>query len=184
MSFNAADGDTSDSFGLVPKGTYDLTLVKAEKKKGTKPGAKYVDCQIKVIGGDYAKRMIFLKLNLENKNPQTVEISEKLLRQLMLSCGVPTLKDKWDLSKLINVPAKGRVGIQKGNEDYPDDQNKIQAFIIPDAAEPSSSSSSDFEGDKELMKLKKKLKKAKKSGNKKKIKKAQKALDMYDDVPF
>ena len=191
MSFNAADGDTKDTYALIPKDVYTLALIKAEKKKGTKEGAQYVDCQVKIIDGDYAKRMVFLKLNLKNNNAYTVEISERLLRQLMLACNVPTLKDKWDLSKLLNIPVKGRITIKKGNEAYPDDTNSIQAFIIPEEdTESGGDPFNDDDGhiiDKKYAKLKKKLEKAKKSKDKKQIKKAQKAIDAHvaqTDVPF
>ena len=163
MSFKAEGHDVSDNFSPFPSGVYKVALVKVERKDGSKPGAMYLNCQFKVVEGKHAKRMIFHIFNLQNNNAQTVEIAEKQLRQLMLAAGVPTLKDQWDLSDLMNKPAEARIAIQK-DEEY-GDKNKINAFIVPEGHETKSSAGKQDEpkGDPWDKKKKKKKKKGKKS---------------------
>ncbi len=157
MSFNANDYDTSDDFGsVVPAGEYTLALVKAERKKSSTAGNYYLNCQ---FNGKYDGKplVVWHIFNLKNSNTTAQEIAERDLAKFMKAVGVKVLKDKWDVSKLLNKPFIARLTVQK-DEEY-GDKNKISGW------KPLESSSALLKEDKKKKKKKKKKKDKKKKKN-------------------
>lgn len=167
MSFNANDYDTSDNIGSVaPAGEYTLALVKAERKESSTAGNYYLNCQ---FNGKYDGKplVVWHMFNLKNSNTTAQEIAERDLAKFMKAVGVKVLKDKWDISQLLNKPFTARLTIQK-DEQY-GDKNKIAGWKA-------------LEGSSDSFKEKKKGKKNKKNKNKKNKKKGKKKKG--SGVPF
>lgn len=124
MGFNADDHEIK----LAPTGTKcTMMLVKSKKKEsGKNPGNFYLDCQFKIIGGDYANRVIFNMYNLENSNPVAEEMGKAELANLMKAVRVASIGSMWDLTDLMNIPFEGELKLEE-SDDY-GDSNKIKTY--------------------------------------------------------
>ena len=162
--------DNTD-FKPVPAGTYTIALVKAERKASQNAGNYYMNSQFTIVKGEHKKRVIFNICNLTNSSGTAQDIAEGFLSSFMDAAGVDELKDKWDWSKLLNMPVIAKVKIRKDDE-Y-GDKNEITGFIVGKAGTDSSDTPWEEEGKKKGKKDKKK-KKGKKKGKKTKD----------SDVPF
>lgn len=197
----STDDYTGQNFDAIPADEYQLALVKAERKQSKTPGNYYLNCQFTVTKGEFKKRVIFHMFNLENANETAVEIAENNLREFMMSVGVTSIRDPWDLSKLMNIPFTAKVVVQKSDE-Y-GDSNKIKRFVPLDGegtttdhmaskgSEKPPWEDEDEETPSNGKKKKKDKKKDKKEGSEaetpaegKKKKKDKKKKKKDDDVPF
>lgn len=169
MAFGT-DDYTGNTYSPVPAGKYKLALVKAERKAARKEGNYYLNCQFIIVKGEYKKRTVFHMFNLENTTEQAQEIGRNQLKEMMMACGVKSLKDMWSVDKLLNKPFDAVIGIEKSDE-Y-GDRNKINRFVfdkeeMPDDPMPDTVDEDPFDDEPKKKKKKKKKKK-----------------DKSDDVPF
>ena len=93
QSFDSSKHSDMNDFEPLPKGTYSAQIVKSEIKNTNAGTGKYIKLEIAVISGECKDRKIFANLNIENPNPQAVEIAQKELATLCRAVNVINLRD-------------------------------------------------------------------------------------------
>lgn len=104
------DATTVDPLGAgfepIPDGDYEVVIV-ASQNKPTKAGTgSYLELKCQVASGEYAKRLLWTRLNLKNPNPAAVEMAKRELSSICHATGVLRPKCKEDLH---NIPVIVRV---------------------------------------------------------------------------
>ena len=77
LTFNTASKEEMDDFSVVPVGDYNVQIVKSDIKDTKAGDGKRLNFQFKILDGKFKGRILFVGLNIQNPNPQAVEISLK-----------------------------------------------------------------------------------------------------------
>lgn len=141
MSWNDNDNETDDlgfdlaateaekpmSFDLLKRGDYPAIITGCEPKAGKKEGSRYVKMEITIIAGAGKGRKVWG--NFTSHHPTSadaVRIGRGQIKAAFLAAGV-TGSSPIDLVASC-VPIVVVVGVEKGNDDFPDDKNTIKGF--------------------------------------------------------
>ena len=92
-------GVKSSSFSPIPEGTYNLMVDEADVKDTKAGTGQYINCKMKIVGGEYDGRFIFTTFNFKNDNAKAVEIGLQQLKNFMECAGMTdfALKNVVDL---------------------------------------------------------------------------------------
>jgi|SRR5271157_478540 len=128
--YNADKVEPTGAFDPLPAGEYVVWIEHGTDMKDNKQGTgQYLKLVYSVVEGPYQGRKIFENLNLhfddveENeKHAMAVKIANDKLRQICFAVGNHTPRDTEELCEIAFV---ARVGIKKGNDEFPDPQNKV-----------------------------------------------------------
>lgn len=141
-AFNVADVP-DDDFEPVAAGTYTAMITESEMKATNDGEGAYIQLKLELDNG----RVLFERLNIQNKNEKAVEIAYRTLGKICSAMGKVSIKDT---SELHDQRFKVEIDIEKG-KDYTDketgelkkgrDQNRIKKYL-PNAAAASSTSGS------------------------------------------
>ena len=123
-SFNVEETEKMGDFSVIPAGNYIAQIIKSELKETKKGDGHYLVLQFQVIEGEYNKRVVFERLNIHNKNPQTVEIAQKTLATIGEICGLRSIDDS---EQLHNQPMEIKVIVKPAEAQY-SEQNEIKGF--------------------------------------------------------
>lgn len=197
MNFNANDVDPSTTFEVINEGWYTAELYRSEMKQTKAGDGAYLALQFKIIDGENKGRIIFTRLNLENKNPTAVEIAERNFSQLCHAVGVLIVKDS---QQLHGIPLKIKVGVTPPQGSY-EAKNDIKGYRALDETpefadtgdiaeeeeevEEEEEIEEEIEEEEEEIKPKQRKKKVtkKKVAKKKATKKVQVEEEDDDDMP-
>ena len=95
-----------DGFEPIPDGEYEVVIV-ASQMKPTKAGTgSYLELKCQVSAGEYAKRILWTRLNLKNPSTAAVEMAKRELSAICHAVGVLRPKSK---DELHNIPLLARV---------------------------------------------------------------------------
>jgi len=134
LEFNADEVEVVDEdFSPLMPGDYPVIVQDSEFRETKKEDGNYLFLQLLVINGQGKNRKLFDRLNLDNPNPQAVEISKKQLASLCRAIGKQKITDSRELH---DIPVIARVEIRKGSDGY-DDSNNIKGYKKYQAPEPS-----------------------------------------------
>lgn len=118
-----------DDFEPVPPGIYEAMITANEMKTTNAGDGAYLLLTVQLDGG----RILFERLNLQNKNEKAVEIAYKTLKKVCEAVGVTLLTNG---DQLMNRRFKVAVEIEKGKPYTKDgeqkegrDQNVIKKWI-------------------------------------------------------
>ena len=123
LSFNAEDIDISEQrtkYDVIPEDHYKAVIIDSEMKPTRAGNGAYLNLKFEVIESQYAGKWIFARLNLENKNNQTVEIAQKELAHICRAIGKKAIADSEELHhkpmtiKVVIAPPRG--GWDESNE--------------------------------------------------------------------
>jgi hypothetical protein len=73
---------------VLPHGDYDAMIVASEWKPTKNQDGKYLELKIQVLSGPYQNRMLWDRLNIQNKNAQAVQIAKGTLSAICRAVGV------------------------------------------------------------------------------------------------
>lgn len=124
-SYTAEEAQSAPSYSLIPRGDYIAQIEKWELKEN-RNGGNRIACQVRILDGQFANKVLFTDITFENANEQAREIGKKHRAQIAYAIGRQTVNspDDW-----LNIPLMISVTIQKSkNPDYPDDKNAIQGY--------------------------------------------------------
>ncbi len=128
--FNANNVDPATDFEPIPAGKY-VAIVTGSEMKPTKSGSgHFLELTFQVIDGPYKNRMLWSRLNLDNPNPQAVQIAQGELSAICRAVGVMQPKDSIELHNLplvITVKCKRR-------DDTGDVTNEIRGYAKKETA--------------------------------------------------
>jgi len=129
---------TMQDASVLPAGWYNVIVTESDVKDTKAFDGKYLKLTVKVLKGDFKGRLVFLNINLENKNEIAKQIGLRQLGSLLKALGLPAINDT---SSLHNIPFCLKLKIRK--QDGYDDQNEI-AMITHEGdpkAEPTPTNS-------------------------------------------
>lgn len=129
-SFNARESEKMGEFTPIPAGVYIAQIIKSEMKETKDKSGSYLQLTFQILEGEFVNRQLWLRLNLQNRNAQTVEIAEKVLATICEMCGVDVLHDSEELH---NIPMEINVIQKEATAQYPA-QNDIRGFAKIDGA--------------------------------------------------
>ena len=129
------DSERMSEFGIMPSIHYLGHIKKSEIKK-TKAGTGLrLNMQVEIEGSEeddftldnckYKGRLVFIGLNIQNPNAQTVEIAQRELASICDACGVDELEDS---DELHGITFGFKLGIEAGTDGY-DDKNVIKKYM-------------------------------------------------------
>ena len=112
----------------IAAGDYIMHIVKTEMKPTNAKTGHYLSVQLKVLEGEKKGRVVFTNLNLDNPNPQAVEIANKELNSICQACGKEGVEDS---DELLHIPMKVTVKVTPGDSKWPP-SNETTAYASAD----------------------------------------------------
>jgi len=123
-NFDANQVDPSVALDPLPAGKYTAVISDTEYKPTKAGGGKYLQLTFQVIDGEFKGRLVWARLNLENKSEMTVKIARGELSAICRAVGVMQPKDSVELH---NVPLEISVGLKK-RDDNGEFTNAIKGY--------------------------------------------------------
>lgn len=99
----------------IPADWYNMMIVASEMKPTSKGDGAYLEVQLKVVDGQFAGRVVYDRMNLQNQNATAVEIAYKRLSAYCHATGVIQLQDSVQLH---NLPMKVKVKLIPPKGEY------------------------------------------------------------------
>ncbi|CAG0972356.1 hypothetical protein PHYC_01318 [Phycisphaerales bacterium] len=112
-NFDANNVDPSVALDPIPAGKYIAVITETEMKPTKTGGGKYLQLTFQVLDGEYKGRLVWARLNLENKSEMTVKIARGELSAICRAVGVMAPKDSIELH---NIPLEINVGLKKRDD--------------------------------------------------------------------
>ena len=128
-NFDANQVDPSVALDPLPAGKYLAVVSESELKPTKTGGGKYLQLTFQIIDGEFKGRLVWARLNLENKSEMTVKIARGELSAICRAIGVMQPKDSVELH---NVPLEINVGLKK-RDDNGEFTNVIKGYAKKEA---------------------------------------------------
>lgn len=109
LNFNAANVEPSEAFAPIPADWYVAQITKSEMKPTKDGTGAFLELELTVIAGDHAKRKVFDRIHLENKNPVAVDIAMKTLSAICHAVNVIQVADS---QQLHGLPLQVKVSVK------------------------------------------------------------------------
>jgi hypothetical protein len=127
--FDANTVDPADDLEPIPAGKYVAVITDSEMKPTKSGSGNYLQLTFQIIEGEYANRLLWVRLNLDNPNATAVEIARRELSSICRSVGVLVPTDSTDLH---NLPCLIHVRVKR-RSDTGELQNEIKGYSKKDA---------------------------------------------------
>lgn len=121
LNFDASRVEPATGFDTVPAGWYNVMVDQSDLKPTNDGAGTRLNVRYTILDGQYQGRKLFQGFNLQNANPQAVEIAYKQLSALAHAVGVLQVGDS---TQLHNIPLKVKVKVKPAEGKY-DEQNDI-----------------------------------------------------------
>ncbi|TWT74812.1 DUF669 domain-containing protein [Allorhodopirellula solitaria] len=129
QGFDANTVEPSNNMEPIPDGSYVAVITDSEMKP-TKSGAgNYLQLVFQIVEGEYANRLLWVRLNLDNPNATAVDIARRELSAICRSVGVLVPTDSSDLH---NLPCVLAVKLKRRN-DTGELQNEVKGYSACEA---------------------------------------------------
>lgn len=144
LNFDATTVDPQTSYEPIPKGWYTCQIVESEMKPTKAGDGAYIQLQLKVMEGQYTNRVVFDRLNIQNKNETAQDIAYKQLSAYCHATGQMQIQDSQQLHA---IPFLASIGIEEDRTGQYDPQNSVKTVKAlenaPNPATPSGGQSSE-----------------------------------------
>ena len=137
--FDARTVEPMDTFEPIPAGKYIAAITASEMKPTRAGDGSYLELQFQVVEGEHKGRLLWSRLNLDNRNELAVKIARAQLASICKAVGVLTPNDSTELHDL---PLQVTVRLKK-REDTGDLTNEIVGY----AKKPSPGQASQAQND-------------------------------------
>lgn len=130
LNFDARTVDPADTFEPVPTAWYPVIITESETKATKDSKGAYLQLKLVIQAGEYAKRVAFCRLNLQNDNPVAVEIAQRQLSAICHAVGVLQVRHSSQLHGrplMARIVYKPEVKDEMGNVKY-DAGNDVKGF--------------------------------------------------------
>lgn len=118
------------SSGAIPSGEYVAEITESETLPNKAGTGSYLKLTFRISEGEFERRLLWTRLNLEHPNPLAVEIAKGELSSICRAVGVLTPSDSSDLH---GIPLAIRV-VQVPRRDTGEMVNEIKGFKpVPEA---------------------------------------------------
>lgn len=122
--FDSNGVDPRTSFDALPAGKYQAVIVASEEKETKAGTGSYLQLTLEIVDGEFAKRRVWDRLNLNNPNDQAVSIARATLSAICKAVNVPKLKDS---TQLHDLPMTVKV-TQRKNDQTGEMGNEIKGY--------------------------------------------------------
>lgn len=112
-NFDASQVEPSVALQPIPAGSYIAIITESESKATKAADGRYLQLTFQVIEGEHKGRLVWARLNLENKNQTAVEIARAELSAICRAVGVMKPNDS---AALHNIPLKITVGLKRRDD--------------------------------------------------------------------
>ena len=112
LNFDASSVQSTSSFEALPAGDYPAIITQSEMKTTKAGDGTYLALTIELQGNGASGRKHWHNLNIRNKNPTAVEISQKHLKEI---CDAIGLAGVGDSSEMHNKPLVVKLGAKMDN---------------------------------------------------------------------
>jgi len=113
LNFDATQVEPTSEFEILPDGDYPAVLIDSEWKGTKSGGGRYLQLTWEVLDGEFKGRLLWDRLNLENKNDTAVKIAQASLSAVCRAVGVLRPKDS---AELHNKPCTIKVVVEERND--------------------------------------------------------------------
>lgn len=127
LNFNATEISPATTLEAIPAGRYQVVITDSELKMTKNGSGSYLELTFEIISGEYTKRRLWSRLNIQNSNPTAVEIAQ---RELSAICHAVEVLQPQDSSELHNRPLTVMVRCVK-NPETGELQNEIKGYAAP-----------------------------------------------------
>ena len=135
--FDANQVEPADDLEPIPAGKYVAVITDSEMKPTKSGTGNYLQLTFQIVEGEYANRLLWVRLNLDNPNATAVQIARRELSSICRSVGVLVPADSADLH---NLPCMIHVRVKR-RSDTGELQNEIKGYSKKDAvAQPIAAS--------------------------------------------
>jgi len=133
FNFNAASVEPmpSRSFEPLPKGDYEMMIVKSDVKPTQAGTGHYIELEMHVLGGEHSGRRIWERLNIDNPNKTAQDIASAALASLCYAVGV---QDMTETEQLHDIPFVAHIEIDKKDPT----RNRVMGYATAGAAAPKA----------------------------------------------
>jgi hypothetical protein len=133
FDFNAASVEPmqSRSFDPLPKGDYEMMIVKSDVKSTQAGTGHYIELEMHVLGGEHSGRRIWERLNIDNPNKTAQDISQAALAALCHAVNVP---DMSETEQLHDIPFVAHIEIDKKDPT----RNRVMGYVGTTAPAPKA----------------------------------------------
>lgn len=101
--FDASQVSPQDNFTPLPAGEYLVMVIDSEVKVTKDGTGSYLATTMQVMDGPFKGRMVWDNIQMQNKNPTTVEIGQRQLSGLCHAVGVLQLRDSVQLHNILMI---------------------------------------------------------------------------------
>ena len=135
--FDANTVEPADDIDPIPAGKYIAVITESEMKPTKSGNGTYLQLTFQIVEGEYANRMLWVRLNLDNPNATAVDMARRELSAICRAVGVLVPTDSSDLHDL---PCVVHVRLKRRN-DTGELQNEVKGYAKKEAvAAPSAGS--------------------------------------------
>ena len=133
FNFNAASVEPmqSRSFEPLPKGDYEMMIVKSDVKPTQAGTGHYIELEMHVLAGEHSGRRMWERLNVDNPNKTAQDIANAALASLCYAIG---LSDMTETEQLHDQPFVAHVEIDKKDQS----RNRIMGYATAGAPAPKA----------------------------------------------
>jgi len=128
INFNANEVAPSVGFEAIPAGKYQAVIVDSDIRQNKSGTGEYLQLEFEIIEGEYRNRKLWVRLNLNNPNPDAVRMARADLSAI---CHAVNVIQPHDSVELHNLPLTITVKCRKTPEG--DIVNDVRGFA-PKAA--------------------------------------------------
>lgn len=141
QTFNTADVPDSE-FELLTPGEYTAIITESEMKPTANKEGAFLELKLQVQDDAAKGRVLYERLNIQNKNEQAVEIAYRTLKKICEAVGKTAIKDTTELHNkrfvIVVEVEKGKPYMKDGVQKDGRDQNKIKAYKSVGGDAPAS----------------------------------------------
>lgn len=151
QTFDSDQYGELEGFDPIPADKYTVAITGSSVELTKKGDGKYIALEHTVLEGTYKGRKIWSNLNIQNPNPQTVEIAQKTLATLCRAIGKRVIADTVELhdipciAKVKVIPAKGDYPAKNGIVTYQSLQGEVASPSSSNENSPVDSYAGDYE---------------------------------------
>lgn len=100
LNFNAGDVEPSAGFDVIPAGKYQAVITDSEMKPTKNGNGQYLWLEFEITTGEYTRRKLWSRLNLENPSIDAVRIARADLSAICRAVNVLQPRDSVELHNL------------------------------------------------------------------------------------
>lgn len=133
FNFNATTVEPmqSRSYDPLPKGDYEMMIVKSDVKPTQAGTGHYIELEMHVLGGEHSGRRHWERLNVDNPNKTAQDIANAALASLCFAIGI---EDMTETEQLHDIPFLAHIEIDKKDPT----RNRIMGYATAGAPAPKA----------------------------------------------